>query len=180
MRLLIFLLATLIPACASSSPLFRTVCSASNISSSLPRTPFPATPARPLPQPLAACWPTPDSQWRFKYSTRTSSGTVRAPGMSSSYAEQLKGMSLLVKAWKIVVRWRRKWKTTSIFVPWEQHEQYERAKRYDSERWTPSLVGAQYSTRVEWRSSCRKNEESEPKQKWHPVVVVSGSESPML
>ena len=107
-------------------------------------------------------------------------GTARAPGMSSSYAEQLKGMSLLVKAWKIVVRWRRKWKTTSIFVPWEQHEQYERAKRYDSERWTPSLVGAQYSTRVEWRNSCRKNEESEPKQKWHPVVVVSGSESPML
>ena len=27
-----------------------------------------------------------------------------------------------------VVHWRREWKTTSVFLPWEPHEQYEKAK----------------------------------------------------
>ena len=38
-------------------------------------------------------------------------------------------------------------------------------------------VGAQYVTGEEWRSNSRKNEEAEPKQKQHPVVVVSGDGS---
>ena len=54
-----------------------------NISSSLPQTLFPTTPAGPFPQLLAACWLTPNGQRRFKHSTRTSSGTARAPAMSS-------------------------------------------------------------------------------------------------
>ena len=62
----------------------------SNISSNLTQTSFPVTPAGPLPQPLAAYWPTPDGQWRFKHSTRTSTGTARAPGIFSSYTECLK------------------------------------------------------------------------------------------
>ena len=41
----------------------------------------------------------------------------------------------------------------------------------------PSSVGAQYATREEWRKSSRKNEEAEPKQKQHPAVDVSDSES---
>ena len=28
-------------------------------------------------------------------------------------------------------------KVTSAFLPWEPHEQYEKAKIYDTERWTP-------------------------------------------
>ena len=28
------------------------------------------------------------------------------------------------------------WQTTSAFWPWDPHEQYEKAKRYDTERWT--------------------------------------------
>ena len=28
-----------------------------------------------------------------------------------------------------VVHWRREWQTTSVFLPWEPHEQYEKAKR---------------------------------------------------
>ena len=36
-----------------------------------------------------------------------------------------------------VVHWRREWQTTSVFLPWEPHEQYEKEKRYDTERWTP-------------------------------------------
>ena len=36
-----------------------------------------------------------------------------------------------------------------------------------------SLVGAQYATGEDWRKSNRKNEETEPKQKQHPVVDVT-------
>ena len=38
----------------------------------------------------------------------------------------------------------------------------------------PRLVGAQYATGDQWRNSSRKNEETEPKQKQHPVVDVTG------
>ena len=38
----------------------------------------------------------------------------------------------------------------------------------------PSLVGAQYATGEEWRNSSRRNEETESKQKQHPVVDVTG------
>ena len=38
----------------------------------------------------------------------------------------------------------------------------------------PRLVGAQYATGDQWRSNSRNNEEVEPKQKQHPVVVVTG------
>jgi len=41
----------------------------------------------------------------------------------------------------------------------------------------PRSVGAQYATREEWSSNSRKNEEIEPKQKQHPVVVVMGDGS---
>ena len=33
---------------------------------------------------------------------------------------------------------------------------------------------AQYATRDQWRNNSRKNEETEPKQKQHPVVVLTG------
>ena len=41
----------------------------------------------------------------------------------------------------------------------------------------PRSVGAQYSTGDQWRNNSRKNEEMEPKQKQHPVVVVTGDRS---
>ena len=41
----------------------------------------------------------------------------------------------------------------------------------------PSSVGAQYASREEWRNNSRKNEETEPKQKQHPVVDVTGDGS---
>ena len=37
----------------------------------------------------------------------------------------------------------------------------------------PRSVGAQYATGEEWRNNSRKNEETEPKQKQHPVVDVT-------
>ena len=39
------------------------------------------------------------------------------------------------------------------------------------------LVGAQYATGDQWGNNARKNEEKEPKQKQHPVLVVTGDRS---
>ena len=41
--------------------------------------------------------------------------------------------------WQNVVHRRRKWQPTPVFLPQEPHEQYEKAKRYDIERWTPQI-----------------------------------------
>ena len=41
----------------------------------------------------------------------------------------------------------------------------------------PRLVGAQYATGDQWRNNSRKNEGTEPKQKQHPVVDVTGDGS---
>ena len=38
-------------------------------------------------------------------------------------------------------------------------------------------VGAQYATGEEWRNNSRKNEETEPKRKKHPLVDVTGDRS---
>ena len=35
-------------------------------------------------------------------------------------------------------------------------------------------LGAQYATGDQWRTNSRKNEGTEPKQKQHPVVDVTG------
>ena len=41
----------------------------------------------------------------------------------------------------------------------------------------PRSVGTQYATEEEWRNNSRKNEETEAKQKQHPVVEVTGNGS---
>ena len=41
----------------------------------------------------------------------------------------------------------------------------------------PRSVGTQYATGEEWRNNSRKQEETEPKRKWHPVVDVIGDGS---
>ena len=41
----------------------------------------------------------------------------------------------------------------------------------------PRSVGAQYVTGDQWRNNSRKNEETDPKQKQHPVVDVTGDRS---
>ena len=41
----------------------------------------------------------------------------------------------------------------------------------------PRSVDAQHATGDQWRTNSRKNEETEPKQKQHPVVVVTGDGS---
>ena len=41
----------------------------------------------------------------------------------------------------------------------------------------PRSVGGQYATGEQWRNTSRKNEETEPKQKQHPVVDVTSDGS---
>ena len=41
----------------------------------------------------------------------------------------------------------------------------------------PRSAGAQYATGDQWRNNSRKNEETEPKQKQHPVVDVTHDRS---
>ena len=41
----------------------------------------------------------------------------------------------------------------------------------------PRTVDTQYATGDEWSNNSRKNEETEPKQKQHPVVDVTGDGS---
>ena len=41
----------------------------------------------------------------------------------------------------------------------------------------PRSVGAQYATRDQWRNNSRKNKQTEPKQKQHPLVDVTGDRS---
>ena len=41
----------------------------------------------------------------------------------------------------------------------------------------PRSVNAQYATGDQWRNNSRKNEETEAKQKQHPVVDVTGDGS---
>ena len=121
-------------------------------------------------------WPTFKGQWRFAHSTRTSSEITRTPEMSSSYVQQLKVMSLLVRAWQNMVQWRREWQTISAFFPWEHCKQYEKAKRYDTERCVLQVGRFPICYWGKVRNSSRKNKEAEPKDKWCPVVDVSGGE----
>ena len=41
----------------------------------------------------------------------------------------------------------------------------------------PRLVSAQYAIGDQWRNNSKKNEETQPKQKQHPVVDVTGDGS---
>ena len=41
-------------------------------------------------------------------------------------------------------------------------------------------IGAQYAIGDQWRNNSRKNEETEPKQKQHPAVDVTGDGSKVL
>ena len=47
---------------------------------------------------------------------------------------------VILTLWQNMVHWWGDLQTPSVFLPWEPHEQYEKAKRCDTERWT-SQVG---------------------------------------
>ena len=53
----------------------------------------------------------------------------------------------------------------------------KRQKEMTLEDELPRWVGAQYATGYQWRNNSRKNEETEPKQKRHPFVYMTGDGS---
>ena len=74
--------------------------------------------------------------------------------------------------WQNMVHSKREWQTTPVFLPGELHEQYEKANRDDTGRWTPRSEGAQYATGKEQRAIPEGILETAPermkqqKQKW--------------
>ena len=54
-----------------------------------------------------------------------------------------------------------------------KRQKYDRILKED----LPKSVGAHYATGDQWRNNSRKNEETETKQKQHPVVDVTGDRS---
>ena len=77
------------------------------------------------------------------------------------------------EVWQNVVHWRREWQITSVFLPREPHEQYEKAKNRILKDELPRSVGAQYATGDQWRNTGGM----EPKQKQYPVVDGTGNRS---
>ena len=73
-----------------------------------------------------------------------------------------------------MIHWRREWQTTSVFLPWEPHEQHERQKDRTLKDELHRSIGAQYATGDQWRNNSRKNEGMQPKQKQYPAVDVTG------
>ena len=80
--------------------------------------------------------------------------------------------------WQNVVHWRKEWQTISVFLPlrtpwtvWKDKKDKTLKDEF------PGSVGAQYATGDQWRNNSRKKEETESKQKQHPVVDVTGDGS---
>ena len=54
-------------------------------------------------------------------------------------------------------QYEQEWQATSMFFPWEPHEQYEKTKNDKTlEDELPRSVSAQYATGEEWRNNSRK------------------------
>ena len=87
-------------------------------------------------------------------------------------------MGLGGEFWQNMVHWRREWQNTLVFLPWEPHEHMKRQKDKTLKVEIHRSVGAlQYAAGEEWTNISRKNEETESRQKQHPVVGVTGDGS---
>ena len=69
-----------------------------------------------------------------------------------------------------MVHWRMEWQTTSVFLPQDPMNNMKRQKDRTLKDEPPRSVDL-------WRNNSRKNEETEPKQKQHPAVYVTGDGS---
>ena len=67
--------------------------------------------------------------------------------------------------------------STSVFLPWGPMNGMKRQKDGTLKDELPRSVDAQYATGDQWRNNSRKNEETEPKWKQHPVVDGTGDGS---
>ena len=53
------------------------------------------------------------------------------------YSSSVYSCHLFLISW--YSNWRRDYQTTSVFLPWERHEQYEKAKKQNTKRWIPQV-----------------------------------------
>ena len=77
------------------------------------------------------------------------------------------------KTWSLEKGMANHFSILALRTPNSMKRQKDRTLKDDPTR----SVGVQYATVEEHRNSSRRNEEAEPKQKWCPVVAVSGGES---
>ena len=75
-------------------------------------------------------------RWQIDWKSQ-SQKTNQSNHMDHSLSNSMKLWAMLCKAtqdghggdfWQNVVHWRREQQATSVFLPWEHHEQYEKAK----------------------------------------------------
>jgi len=66
--------------------------------------------------------------------------------MSHAMQDHPRRMDSSEEFWQNVIHWRREWQITPVFLLWEPHEQYEKAKRYDTGRWASRSESVQYAT----------------------------------
>ena len=76
-----------------------------------------------------------------------------------------------------MVHRRREWQLLQYSCRENPMNSMKRQKDRTLKDELPRLVGAQYATRDQWRNNSRKNEETEAKQKQHPVVDMTGDGS---
>ena len=66
-------------------------------------------------------------------------GLVQLSGAMNAMQDHLRWTSHSEEFWQTVIRWRRTWWPTPVFLPWEPHDQYEKTKTKtnDGRKWTP-------------------------------------------
>ena len=76
-----------------------------------------------------------------------------------------------------MIHWRREGKPGQYSRLENPMDSMKRHKNMTLKDELPRSVDAQYATGDQWRNNSRKNEETEPKQKQHPAVDVTGDRS---
>ena len=79
-----------------------------------------------------------------------------------------------------MIHWRKEWQTTSVFCLENPINSMKKQKDRTLKDELSRLLGARYATGDQWRNNSRKNEETEPKQKQHAAVDVSGDGNSLM
>ena len=72
-----------------------------------------------------------DESWGYyaKWNESSAKKQILHDSIYMKYLKQSRWMGHAGEFWQNMVHWRREWQTTLVFLPWEPHEQYEKAKR---------------------------------------------------